>query len=292
MLFTSIARCSAIFLLLLTVLVTDLWAADINKCVVDGVTTYSDRPCDRGAGHIIRTPDGFELRAAGRSPIREWSQGAIQAVGEFLGSKWYLILIAIALLIVILKTPRVKGMLGEGAVNLMAKVMLNKKDYHLITNVTLPCKDGTTQIDHVVVSPYGVFVIETKNMKGWIFGSPDQRTWTQKIYKHTSTFQNPLHQNERHLQALADLLHISRVKMYSVVAFVGESTFKTPMPENVTEGSGWIRFIKSRKRPLFSDEEMAGIIRDIEAVRLTPSMKTNRQHVQNVRNIAANKQKK
>jgi hypothetical protein len=45
------------------------------------------------------------------------------------------------------------------------------------------------------VSRYGVFVIETKNMKGWIFGDPQQKTWTQKIYRHTTKFQNPLLQN-------------------------------------------------------------------------------------------------
>ncbi|WP_339385147.1 nuclease-related domain-containing protein, partial [Vibrio paracholerae] len=40
-------------------------------------------------------------------------------------------------------------------------------------------EDGTTQIDHIVVSKFGVFVIETKYMKGWIFGSKDQKQWTQ-----------------------------------------------------------------------------------------------------------------
>jgi hypothetical protein len=173
--------------------------------------------------------------------------------------------------IVILRIPRVKEALGEVAVNLLAKTMLNNKDYHLFRNVTLPGKDGIMRIDHVIVSPYGIFVIETKHMRGWIFGSPDHQAWTQQIHKHTSTFQNPLHQNEQHLQALADLLHVSRMKMYSVVAFVGASTFKTPMPENVTQGRGWIRFIKSRKRPLLSAEEVARIRRDIAALlRLTP----------------------
>ena len=83
--------------------------------------------------------------------------------------------------------------MGEFAVNVSAKLLLDKERYHLIKDVTLPTTDGTTQIDHIIVSIYGVFVVETKNMKGWIFGSPQQKTWTQKIYKHSQKFQNPLH---------------------------------------------------------------------------------------------------
>ncbi len=52
-----------------------------------------------------------------------------------------------------------------------------------------------TQLDHVVVSRFGVFVIETKNYRGWIFGSEKQPQWTQQIYRQKNRFQNPLHQN-------------------------------------------------------------------------------------------------
>jgi len=45
--------------------------------------------------------------------------------------------------------------------------LLNKDEYKTIKNVTLPAEGGTTQIDHIIVSQYGVFVIETKNMAVW-----------------------------------------------------------------------------------------------------------------------------
>ena len=66
--------------------------------------------------------------------------------------------------------------------------MLDKNEYHFIKNVTLPIENGTTQIDHIIVSVYGVFVVEAKNMKGWIFGSSNEPMWTQKIYKHSNKF--------------------------------------------------------------------------------------------------------
>ena len=102
---------------------------------------------------------------------------------QVVGVLWYLI--PIVILAAILKSPWFKGLVGESMVNISAKLMLNKDDYHLIKNVTLPTEDGTTQIDHIIVSKYGIFVVETKNMKGWIFGSPNQPTWTRKIYQHS-----------------------------------------------------------------------------------------------------------
>jgi hypothetical protein len=50
-----------------------------------------------------------------------------------------------------------------------------------------------------------VFVVETKNMKGWIFGSATQPFWTQKIFRSNYKFQNPLHQNYKHVKTLQAL---------------------------------------------------------------------------------------
>ena len=194
---------------------------------------------------------------------------------------WFLI--PIAVLVMIIKTPWFKGMMGELMVNVMSKLFLPKNTYHRVQNVTLPTDNnatqGTTQIDHIIVSRYGVFVVETKNMKGWIFGSSNQKTWTQKIYKHNHKFQNPLHQNFKHIKTLEYCLGLSENKLFSLVVFVGDNTFKTQMPDNVTRGYGYIRYIKLRKELLLSDYEVTSILQKIEASRLTRSFKTNREHV-------------
>jgi len=84
--------------------------------------------------------------------------------GTLFSTYWWLI--PLLFFITFLKTPFMKGVFGELIVNLAAKFFLDKEKYHLFKNVTLPTEDGTTQIDHVIVSRYGIFVIETKNMKG------------------------------------------------------------------------------------------------------------------------------
>jgi hypothetical protein len=56
-------------------------------------------------------------------------------------------------------------------------------DYHLLNHVTLKHRGGTTQVDHILVSRFGVFVIETKDYTGWIFANPKHDTWTQVTFK-------------------------------------------------------------------------------------------------------------
>lgn len=209
-------------------------------------------------------------------------------INQVPGVLWYLI--PLAILAAVLKSAWFKGVAGEFKVNLRAKLFLDKEKYHLIKNVTLLTEDGSTQIDHIIVSKYGVFIVETKNMKGWIFGGPNQKTWTQKIYKHSSKFQNPLHQNYKHVKTLESLLGLSGQQIFSVVVFVGDSIFKTDMPENVTHGGGYIRFIKSKDQHVLAETKVKEIVSKIEAGRLIPSFKTNREHVKHVKNIVAEKE--
>ncbi len=178
-----------------------------------------------------------------------------------------------------------KGKLGESFVNNFAKAMLDKKTYYLLQNVTLKDGGGTTQIDHIIVSKYGVFVIETKTMKGWIFGEEQHKTWTQVLFKDKYTFQNPLRQNYKHVKAVQDLLKINDDQIHSVVAFMGESTFKTAMPDNVTQGLDYIDYIKSKKKPVLTGEEVEIIKIKLESYRLENSRQTDKAHIEHVKRL-------
>jgi predicted RNA-binding Zn-ribbon protein involved in translation (DUF1610 family) len=194
---------------------------------------------------------------------------------------WWLLPIIVVILF--FKSPTGKGIVGEGLLNFIINIALDKKKYQLLKNITLKTDDGTTQIDHIIVSQYGIFVIETKNYKGWIFGSEHSKTWTQSIYRKKNTFQNPLHQNYKHVKTLQKLLNLDDDKIFSVVVFVGEATFKTDMPSNVVYPLGLLNFIKSHQAVLFSPREMWQIVEEIEDTQLAKSFKTNREHVQNLK---------
>jgi restriction system protein len=193
-----------------------------------------------------------------------------------LGQLWYLL--PLLLLATLIKTPWFKGMIGEVFINLGIRLFLDKREYHLLKDVTLPTPQGTTQIDHVIVSPFGLFVIETKNIKGWIFGNPAHKSWTQQIYRRRHTFQNPLRQNYLHLMTLKSLLGLADQQLHSVIYFIGDCTFKTQMPDNVMN-RGLIRYIKGKTTPVLTPAEVTRVIDTIQRGRLAANWQTHRQHV-------------
>lgn len=88
-------------------------------------------------------------------------------------------------------SSQIKGETGEMTVDYLLSKL--DKDYYLYANnILLPLKNGgTTQIDHLVLSCYGIFVIETKNYQGFIFGDEVQDYWTQKnLWRYISNFQS------------------------------------------------------------------------------------------------------
>jgi restriction system protein len=154
-------------------------------------------------------------------------------------------LLILWLLSIFAADPAFKGRLGEIMVSRIGLKQLDPALYRTFGDIYLPRPygKGTTQIDHIVVSPFGIFVIETKNYKGWIFGSEKQRQWTQQIYKAKHRFQNPLHQNMLHVKALQRFLCLSDDRFHPVVMFIGDTQFKTPLPGNVLNRGllPWIR---------------------------------------------------
>lgn len=183
-----------------------------------------------------------------------------------------------------LPIPKVRGMIGERRVNRALRKSLKNSDYHLFKNVTLPTASGTTQIDHIVVSRHGIFVIETKNMSGWIFGKSTQKTWTQVIYKSKWKFQNPLRQNYAHVRAVADLLGLEDSQVYSIAAFVGSATAKTHLPPNVTWSTRQlVQQIRNVDNVLFDEAQVTRMGAQLSAAMKPRTAKTHRLHVKHVK---------
>ena len=173
-----------------------------------------------------------------------------------------------------------KGMLGETVINVALWLKLDKEVYHRLNNITLPLDNGgSTQIDHVIVSIYGIFVIETKNYKGWIFGKENQRQWTQVIMGRKYKFQNPLRQNYLHMKTLSALLNLEMNYFHSMIAFIGECELKTrdELPAHVLT-SGMASYIKKKQDKILTDDEVRAIVAQIESNRFSKSWRTNQAH--------------
>jgi hypothetical protein len=192
--------------------------------------------------------------------------------GAIFSKVWPIFLLIIVILF--FKSPFMKGKIGEGIVNLTNAAALDETIYTQLKNVTLMLSDGsTTQIDHIIVAPYGIFVVETKNMSGWIFGSEHQKEWTQQIFKNKFRFQNPLHQNYRHIKALEEVLGLPSSTFVSVIVFVGDCEFKTPMPSNVFRGISYIRYIRSFINEKLDPTQIRLVLNKLQNQRLEQSLK-------------------
>ena len=159
-----------------------------------------------------------------------------------------------------------KGWLGEKMTTVGLWAFFSDKVYHRVDNVIVPTANGTTQIDHLLVSVYGIFVIETKNIKGWIYGSPEQDKWTQVLFGDEAKFGNPLKQNYRHTRCLSEYLGLDHGVFRSVVFFMGECEFKTPMPDNVMD-RGLARYIESWVEQLLTEDQVEEIVQRLRTLK-------------------------
>ena len=174
-----------------------------------------------------------------------------------------------------------KGWLGEQKTQFKLWFSLSSKLYQRFHDVIIPSQHVTTQIDHILVSPFGLFVIETKNYTGWIYGSETQSNWTQVIYQSKHSFQNPLKQTYRHKKVLSKYLGVKENHIQTVVSFVGDVQFKTELPSNVLQ-SGLGSYIKQFREVVLSENEIIRICILLKKTKSEVNI-SNEEHIQSLK---------
>lgn len=160
---------------------------------------------------------------------------------------------------------RLTGVAGAWAAHLIARLRLSGRDYQVVRHVPLPTGGGSDALDRVVVSPYGVFVVETLRMKGRIYGAADQKAWIHQAGGQQHAIQNPLLPAARRARMLAAMLGLDAGKVYPVLTFAGGCSFEAEMPDNVTRGGGYARYIRSRTIPILTKADAARVVHLLEA---------------------------
>lgn len=173
---------------------------------------------------------------------------------------------------------------GEALVRQALVRYCTGREAHLLSNVTLKLEDwSTTQVDHVLVSRKGIFVIETKHYKGWIFGAAKSKVWTKTIYKEKNKFQNPIHQNFKHVKAIEKLLDfLDPVSIHNIVVFSGDAIFKTPKPNNVYYLKELISAIEYYTDDVLSLNRVQFCVGRLEYQRLALTSETDIEHKANL----------
>ena len=151
-----------------------------------------------------------------------------------------------------------KGAQGEKQVARHLR-WLNGQKYIVLSDLMLPRRNGLTQIDHVVVSVYGIFVIETKNYHGTICGTDRKEFWTQLLHGRQYSLRNPFRQNYAHIQALMQLLELDEDPFFSIVAFADDAVLEIEQEADAEEQLVHFRQLRRRIRrqrvPLLSWED-------------------------------------
>ena len=175
------------------------------------------------------------------------------------------------------KTPEAIGRQGEGSVRWIIGETVEGVKY--VINDLIVENDGrTSQIDHIVINSGGVFVIETKNYSGKIYGSENQHEWTQVLAygKTKNKLYNPLKQNTTHMYNVKRI--VGNLPIYSVVVFVQNNTQHIEAPRVIPLSN--LKSYLASGTPILTPEQMRTAY---EALINSRSEVSTAQHIANVK---------
>lgn len=161
----------------------------------------------------------------------------------------YIVVIIVLILIILkLKSPQYKGKCGE---EIVKKQLENINGYkHIINNIMINDNGKSRQIDHIAITEHGVFVIETKNYAGVIYGKEKSTEWKQYLNQKCFNFKNPIHQNYGHTEIVKKVLEGETDKVYSIVVFTRRCKLKVDVQSTVLYDSQLNTFIKNKEKVL------------------------------------------
>ncbi|MFG6116029.1 restriction endonuclease [Halobacillus sp. MO56] len=150
------------------------------------------------------------------------------------------------------------GELGEYKINIqLDQFPTNYKHLHDVMLENTKSRSGYSQIDHLLLTPYAIFVIETKNYAGKVYGRKDDKQWSvNKKFK----MMNPFHQNYGHIKAIQSVLKVGESSPFiSMISFTRRAVFHIS-PE--------LRQIQSRTLCVYDTELTEFIDRKIQVIKL------------------------
>ena len=211
----------------------------------------------------------------------------------------WVILIAVVILVfgAWYNSARQKGKRGEMRVSSTLSQL--PEEYVILNDLVFRTEKGTTQIDHVVVSKYGVFTIETKYYRGEIYGDDNRQEWTQIIvtevtyakkwwktytYVTKNHFYNPVKQSLGHAYTIKKLLSaVPYVKIVPIVVFAGDASLNdVNSKHHVVYEEDLLSVINEYKTTCLRDDDVQSVLSILEENNVREVV-DDKEHVRNVR---------
>lgn len=176
-----------------------------------------------------------------------------------------------------------QGKKGERAVNDVLSSL--GKNYVLMKSVLLPTKTGSTELDHVVVSVYGIFVIETKNYSGTVKGDENSKNWIHTDKKgNQRDMYSPIKQNAGHIGTLRRAINLNESAFIPIVVFSGTAKLEIKSKSHVVQLNQLRDVVLSYKNKMYTKKEVKEIVKNIKSVNMD-SIMNRKKHVKYVKSI-------
>lgn len=203
---------------------------------------------------------------------------------------WNILLFVLIISLIKFYLPKIKGHFGEKIVSSILSGLDN--EYKVINNIMLKSGTKTAQIDHVVISNYGVFVIETKNYQGWIFGHENNDFWTQVIYRRKEKLRNPIKQNYWHIKVIEESLReYKNINFISIIVFTDKASLNVQTRTDVVYASDLINTIKKWSFITISDTLKEKIYEKLLSLNID-NKKNRKEHISSIRKDLAERNSK
>lgn len=183
------------------------------------------------------------------------------------------------------RRPEVKGKQEENRVSAALSNVAFRKNGFLVADVIVPSKDSslTSQIDHIYIDQTGIYVIETKNYGGRIYGNDFDNQWTQVLAfgKTKNSFYSPVKQNYTHLMRLSEYLNLDSSKFHSMIVFSKRGDLRYINSTKIYDLKSMCQTIKRNKIQILTIEEVNRACQKLRLLVLNP-IQTNKEHVRQI----------
>lgn len=177
----------------------------------------------------------------------------------------------LVLIIGFLASPRFRGDIAESRVRRILAHGLEKSRYTILNDVVLPAGGGTVHVDHIVISRFGVFVIESLYASGMVSGGEFQDRWKQEQWGRATRFENPMHQNAVQAETLGRLLGMPQSKIHRVVVLTGHKGMRTEVSDRLVPAEQLIRYIRKKGTHVLEPEQADRALKAVQEARVNPA---------------------
>lgn len=172
------------------------------------------------------------------------------------------------------------GWMGENNTKDALK-KLPKDKYKTLNNILIYTNGNTHQIDHVIVSSYGIFCIETKQWNGLILGNKYDKNWIKYMGKNKYICENPIRQNYGHVKSLCELLNMDEDKIYNIVCIPSGAKVRVKDDGEVTRYNTIVNKILSYKEVVIDNVDQ---VVDIINRNNIKDKQIKKEHIKNIKN--------